>query len=301
MDLSAVVTPADKIASAQPDFAGNVWFSTKAGLMGTVNLDRQRVLATFQMRRNEQILNSMAGEEEGGLFVASDHAMYRFDATRAGRRLVTWRQAYDPGTRVKPGQVGLGTGTTPTLMGSKYVAIADNADPRMNVLVYQRARNATGRRLVCRVPVFAAGASATENSLVGTDNSLVVENNYGYSGPEATTGGLTTSPGMTRIDISARGRCRVAWENPDIIVPSLITKPSVSNGLIYTYSKAPGLGTTDAWYLTTLDFRTGAVAYQQLAGTGPLFNNSYSGLFLGPDGSAYVGVLGGIVRVHDTE
>jgi len=70
-------------------------------------------------------------------------------------------------SRWKPGSLSQGSGTTPTLLdpdgpGGRdgYVAITDNADERMHVLVYRRdpALPAAGR-LVCRVPVFGAGAT----------------------------------------------------------------------------------------------------------------------------------------------
>ena len=38
---------------------------------------------------------------------------------------------------------------------------------------------------------------------------------------------------------------------------------------------------------------------QVLAGEGLGFNNNYAPVSLGPDGSAYVGVLGGLVRLAD--
>jgi hypothetical protein len=34
-------------------------------------------------------------------------------------------------------------------------------------------------------------------------------------------------------------------------------------------------------------------------GTGTLFNNHYAAVTLGPDGSAYVATLGGMVRIRD--
>ncbi len=52
-----------------------------------------------------------------------------------------------------------------------------------------------------------------------------------------------------------------------------------------------------AWYLTALDFRTGRTVYRRLAGTGFAFNNNYAPVTLGPDGTAYVGVLGGVVAL----
>ena len=62
--------------------------------------------------------------------------MYRFDA-RDGRPAVTWRRTYPNIGVAKPGQTEAGSGTTPTLIGRRYVAITDNADP-MHVLVYER-------------------------------------------------------------------------------------------------------------------------------------------------------------------
>lgn len=297
VDLRRTIPADDEFESLQPDFDGHTWFATKGGLMGTVDLDKGRVLGTYRMA-GEKILNSMAADSEGGLYVASDARMYRFDTTAKGKPKVTWRQRYDAGDRVKPGQVGLGTGTTPTLMGEKYVAITDNADPRMHVVVYRRAATVKGPRVLCKVPVFQKGTSATENSLIGTNRSLIVENNYGYASMDVTTNGATTTPGITRIDVKS-GTCFKKWTNTSVSVPSVVSKLSVANGLIYSYTKPQGPGTSDPWYFTAVDFRTGKVAYRVLTGTGKLYNNHYAPVYLGPDGAAFVGVLGGIVRVSD--
>jgi hypothetical protein len=89
---------------------------------------------------------------------------------RGGQPAITWREVYDRGTRLKPGQSApnIGSGTTPTLMGRDFVTITDNADPQMHVLVYRRAAVVDGPRLVASVPVFGAGEGCTENSLVAT-------------------------------------------------------------------------------------------------------------------------------------
>jgi len=60
---------------------------------------------------------------------------------------------------------------------------------------------------VCSVPVFDAGHSSTDNSLIGTARSMVVENNSGYNGPQSTIGGAT-SPGIWRVDIDAERLAR---------------------------------------------------------------------------------------------
>jgi len=203
---------------------------------------------------------------------------------------------------VKPGQVELGSGTTPTLMGTRYVAITDNASPRMHVLVYLRAKHVKGKRLTSSVPVFKAGASCTESSLVRTDKSVIVESNYGYrSSSQDTTEGRTTTPGITRVDLDKKGRGHVVWTNDSVSIPSPIGKMSLANGLIHTYTKPAGPGTTDPWYFTALDFRTGQTAWKQLSGTGQLHDNFYAGAFLGPNGTLFVGVQGGISMMRDAD
>jgi hypothetical protein len=152
-------------------------------------------------------------------------------------------------------------------------------------------------RFVCSAPVFAAGTSDTENSLVAVGNSLFVENNYGYRGPQSTLLGATTSPGVARVDV-ADGRCSVAWTSQEI-APTSVPKASLANGLLYVYTKPKAL-LVDAWYLTAIDIRTGRTAFSKLVGTGPEYNNHYAAIYLGPDGSAYIATLSGMVRVHDT-
>ena len=55
----------------------------------------------------------------------------------------------------------------------------------------------------------------------------------------------------------------------------------------------------DAWYLTALSFRSGKTVYERLAGTGLGYNSNYAPVSVGPDGTAYVGVLGGLVLLRD--
>jgi hypothetical protein len=293
-DLSSTVPAGDGIGSVLPDSRGRLWYvSRDAGVVGVIDPKSGRIRTK---RLNEAIGNSFAVDPKGGVYVASDKAQYRFDATKAGAPKVTWRVRYRNIGKVKPGQVDAGTGTTPTLMGRRYVAITDNADP-MNVVVYKRAARVRGRRLVCEQPVFKKGASATENSLIGTGRSLIVENNYGYTGPPSTTGALATSPGVERVDVDRDGRgCHRVWRSKER-APSVVPKLSLASGLVYLYTKPPGL--PERWYLTAVSFQTGRTVWRRLVGTGTLFNNNYAALTISRRGSAYLGVLGGTIRVSD--
>ncbi|MDX9753486.1 MAG: hypothetical protein RBU29_05965 [bacterium] len=299
-ELEAYIPAEDGIASSLPDYEGRLWFVAKSGVVGAI--DRARYpepgSVNIQILEGEKIENSFSMDETGGVFVVTDHAMYRFDAGANGEPVITWRESYDRGTQLKPGQYSMGSGTTPTLMGTEYVAITDNAEPQMQVVVYRRAKVVEGPRLVCAVPVFEPGRSATENSLIATDRSIIVENNYGYSSAYVTSEGKTTEPGMARIDLDENGG-HVVWTSSEHI-PSVVSKMSLANGLIYTYSKDPGPEQTDAWYFTVIDFETGATVYKQLAGTGMGYNNHYASIYLSPDGkTAYVGTLFGIAAMRD--
>jgi hypothetical protein len=146
--------------------------------------------------------------------------------------------------------------------------------------------------------VFGRGAGDTENSLIAAGRSIVVENNYGYTGPASVENGALTAPGFARVDINRTGRgCHRVWTNATDAAPTVVSKLSLANGLIYTYTKGPGR--SDPWYWTTISFRTGRTVYRQLAGTGLGYNNNYAGIALGPDGTEYVGTLGGIVSMRD--
>jgi hypothetical protein len=154
--------------------------------------------------------------------------------------------------------------------------------------------------------VLEQGAGSTDQSLIGIGRALVVENNYGYEGPSAVEGGRTTTPGLERIDIKPlrkQGRdpaenCRLRWHS-DEIAPSVVPKLSLPTGLVYTYTKPETAPDSDPWYLTALDFRTGETRFQILTGDGLGFNNNYAPITLGPDGTAYVGALGGLIRVGE--
>ena len=295
VNLNGPLASGDKIVSVLPDWSGRLWFVAQSGRVGTVGRDDDTVKVHDT---GETISNSFAVDEEGGVYIVTDGALYRFDAAADGAPQVTWRQPYDNVGTQKPGQSSRGSGTTPTLGTNGTVAITDNADP-MNVVVYHRGRSVSGPREICRQAVFDPGAGATDNSLIMAGTSIVVENNYGYSGPATTQNGNSTAPGVERVDYDIDARtCRKVWESEERS-PTVVPKLSLANGLVYVYTKEPQDDGDDVWYLTAIDFRTGRTVFKALGGEGLGHNNNYAPVTLGPDGSAYIGVLGGLVRVAD--
>ncbi|MFD7199362.1 hypothetical protein [Streptomyces sp. NPDC059893] len=289
----------DPVTSVMPDWRGRIWWVTRQGRVGTVD-PADGTIKSVQLP-GEEIQNSFSVAEDG-VSIVSDHALYSFVAAADGTPEAVWRQTYDRGTGTKPGSVNQGSGTTPDLFGAgeDYVAITDNADDRMNILVYRRGRDVPDdRRLVCEVPVFGSGASTTDNSLISYGNSLVVENNYGYENITSLTFGRSVVGGVTRVDVRKDGSgCDTVWESK-VRSPSTVPKLSTANGLLYFYTKDPNSLGIDAWYLTAVDFRTGEPRWKQLAGTGIAYDNNWAPVTLGPDGTAYVGVFNGLVAVRD--
>lgn len=290
VDVSGTLQTGERITSVAPAWDGGTWYVGNRGTVGLVGGDGSPRALSLD---GEEIENSLAVSQAGALVVTSA-ALHLVRAGPDGTPEVAWRTTYDAGTRQKPGQTGRSSGTTPTVFhDGRHVAIADNAEPRMHVVVH----DATDGRVTCRVPVFAPGRSATENSLIALGDRLVVENNYGYAPPLAsTTGGRTTAPGLAAVDVdAASGACTLAWQTDAVTVPSLVSKGTSVGPLVLTYTKPASRLGIDAWYLTAVDARTGTVLWTRLAGTGLSRNNHYAAAYLLPGGDLAVGTVHGIL------
>lgn len=302
-DISSYLPEGSYITDAFPDYQGRIWFMTRPGEVGYVDPDTKE--ARFIKLQGEEIQNSFAISEDG-VYIVSDHAMYRFDVKEDGTPYYSWRTVYDRGTTTKPGAINQGSGTTPSLLdvpcsdGSirKLVGITDNADDRVNLVVYDRI---TGEAIVTE-PLFESGHSVSENSLIAHGRSFIVENNYSDTGAGFLEGNPTSYPGITRFDMNED--CtggKVVWES-DEAAATVVPKLSAGNGLVYVYTRVQNEEipkNTVAWYFTAIDFETGETVYKVLTGTGRNWNNSYGPITIGPNGTAYVGVFNGLVSISD--
>jgi len=311
--------PAD-VTDVMPDWSndGLYWFVTREGHVATVDISNGSVAASdihLVTLAGEEFLNSVA-MDANGMYVASDHAMYRFARGSNDEPVQVWRQTYDRGTGLKPGQVNQGTGTTPTLIGEydDLVAIADNADSAINLVVYKRTAGMVGgaNPAICTIPLFNDPAqsngngtykSATDNSPIGYRDSLIAGNTYGYTSPLSSE---WEAPGLWRVDVVRNAAnqpvgCKVVWKN-NTSRQTAVSKLSTGNGLVYTYSREPiSIGApheiTRAYYFGAVNFSDGAMAFKVLAGTGGNFNDNYSPVTIASDGTAYIGVFAGILSV----
>jgi hypothetical protein len=308
-DLAGHVVPRrwpgrDSVAWVLPDWSGQVyWYATTAGMVGLI--DRESGTVTRWQLKGEPIENSFAVGEDG-TFIISDRAMYRFSRETDGRIAMDWRTEYDRGPRRKPGVITRGSGSSVTLMGdaSGFVAITDNAAPRVNALFIRRSDG----EVVCRVPVFEVGRSATDITLIGFEHadargqphgvySVVVENNWGRN----TFPRARPAAGVARVDLirAADGSytCKPVWSNSERNIG--VFKLSLGNGLLYLYFR-DGAPVPTRWYFTAVDFATGETVYRQLAGTGLRYNNWAGAMFIHPEsGALYSTTIFGLVMMRD--
>lgn len=247
----------------------------------------------------EVVSNSVAADEDGGIYVLTSAAMYRFDwdGSTLSR---AWRSEYEVADEVpSPIRLGPGSGSTPSLMGTKtaddrFVVITDG-QALMNLVLFWRDEipedwepiaPGKDRRIACEVPVdFGTGATEaiSEQSVAIRGYAAIVVNDLltdptinppsiGNLGAvaqnlvSALEGGIPEKApyGVERIDWDPETRtCSTRWANAEISIPNGIPSISEAAGLVY------GAGQRDGqWGLEGLDFETGESRVWVPAGSG---------------------------------
>ncbi len=287
----------DAITTVMPDYNGMIWWVTRNGRFGTLDPETGAVIASDF--GGEEIQNSFAVDQNGA-YIVTDHAMYhhRLDG---GTPVEQWRLPYDRGTGRKVGSINQGSGTSPTILGGgKYVTFTDNADDRIAIIVAYAGNIPDGQnRQICRVPVFKPGASATDNSMIGYDRSILLENNHGYTNAQIHKDYGSVTGGVVRVDVREdESGCDIIWES-DLKVPSVVPKLSLGNGIAYFYSFDLLENQDRLWSLVGLDFETGQEVVRIPTGTGIGYNNNWASIAIAPNGDTYVGTRQGIVQLRE--
>lgn len=231
----------------------------------------------------EIVSNNIAIDERGGIFVVSSEAMYRFDEVD-GALGQTWRTTYEAEGNTSPVRLGPGSGSTPSLMGTRvdedrFVVLTDGQELMHLVLMWADEIPADWEpigpdkdpRIACEVPIRFGDPSATvsvsEQSVLVRGHAAVVVNNLvdeptiveGIAAVQNLVTALESGQadkapkGIERIDWDPATRtCSTVWANPDISVPNGIPTMSAATGLIYGVGKRDG-----AWGIEGIDFATG--------------------------------------------
>jgi hypothetical protein len=278
VDLSGALPDDDCVTGLRPDPQGHVWFASHDGRVGIVADGRPRTVDVGDELDRPLVTSTSSA------YVAGGDGLHKV-AVLGGRPVAVWSTPYD----------GADPGAAPVVLPSGAVAVATDRDPRLEVTVL---RSDTGA-VVCRTPLFGDGSS-TDGGLVATGDgrdAVLVTNGQGYGGPLTTVLGRTTTGGIARVDVRD-GRCVHTWTS-DLDAPSGAPAVSPPVGLAYAVTKRHSWWGVDAWYVTALDLRTGRAVWARRVGLGVLRDNHHAAPALGPDGSLYVPVLGGFLRVHD--
>lgn len=316
------------------DSAGNVWFTTGAvDGVGNAQTTRETIVGYVEQDgtiHSLEIPNQSIGNgvsvTNTTIFINTEpsaadvhvNAVGFISALQPGPGTsvhVVWNATYDAGSSAKSGAFGTrGSGTTPTLLGNDFVAICDNADVQINLLIYPRNGTGNSAEPICKLPLFRPNASWTDNGVMGyfdgKDYAVVVQNmdhEAKYSAVHKDINGpynnlSSQSPGIWKFHVAGDGSgCHLQWKNPGRMttVPIL----STSTGLIYGYEQAEQLANEGnyVWYATATDFDSGETVWKARTGAGGLFNNYFRTTFASPDGTLYQMVQGGVVIIKDGE
>ena len=284
--------PKDHVVGIVPDWHGRIWVASERGVVGLIDPKRNVVRLTKlqQYSPTERIDNSISACPQGVSIITS-YGIYMLgaDASTSKPRII-WSHSYDRGTKQKPGQLSHGSGATATFFGpngSDYVMLSDNADRQEKLIVYRSADGSA----VGEGPLFTSGASGTENSMIGVQNSIVGACTFGYpyaQYPDTKPAyRAQVAPGMERWDVNddASG-ITLKWRNNGIY-SAAVPRLSTADNLIYTCERPrgpAGVLTGPVVYACAIDMDSGRVVHRQRL---PRLAN----LLAGGDPSQMVGVI----------
>lgn len=284
--------PKDHVVGIVPDWHGRIWVASERGVVGLADPKRNVVRLTKlqQYSPTERIDNSISACPQGVSIITS-YGIYMLgaDASTSKPRII-WSHSYDRGTKQKPGQLSHGSGATATFFGpngSDYVMLSDNADRQEKLIVYRSADGSA----VGEGPLFTPGASGTENSMIGVQNSIVGACTFGYpyaQYPDTKPAyRAQVAPGMERWDVNddASG-ITLKWRNNGIY-SAAVPRLSTADTLIYTCERPrgpAGVLTGPVVYACAIDMDSGRVVHRQRL---PRLAN----LLAGGDPSQMVGVI----------
>lgn len=171
--------PKDHVVGIVPDWHGRIWVASERGVVGLIDPKRNVVRLTKlqQYSPTERIDNSISACPQGSI--------------NASWRDICWAPTPPTSSRASSGATAMtgalsknrgsfrtaqGHATFFGPNGSDYVMLSDNADRQEKLIVYRSADDSA----VGEGPLFTPGASGTENSMIGVQNSIVGACTFGY-------------------------------------------------------------------------------------------------------------------------
>ncbi|MGX1809827.1 hypothetical protein ACWIGI_29250 [Nocardia sp. NPDC055321] len=312
----------ENVVGVSMTYDGHVVVASSRGLL---LFDRALENEPKQVRfsDDETISNSMANDEDGGIYVASDKFMHKVVWT--GSELSTkesdgaWSAPYDFGEQPPAVKFGIGTGSTPTLMGfgegeDELVVITDGAN-RMKLVAFWRNKIPDGfqkkagtksNRIADQIAV-TAGLPEPLPEFVQSEQSVVVNGygafvvqNIGDGGSQdrlidvLANGPVDAPPhGMQRFEWDpAADKWNSVWTRGDVVSTSMVPAVSSSAGVVFVN----GYSAADGWEVTGLDWKTGETVHRTIFGQSNLGNGAYAIVEGLPNGDLLFNSIGGPFR-----
>ncbi|MEV6276310.1 hypothetical protein [Nocardia sp. NPDC051832] len=272
---------------------------------------------------DETVSNSMAVDADGGVYFASDKMMrkvlWRDGKLSSDESAGAWAAPYDFGRQPPAVKFGIGTGSTPTLMGfgkgsDELVVITDGAD-HMKLVAFWRNKIPEGfqqkpgtksQRIADQIQVTAGLSDPlpefiqSEQSVVATGWGAFVVQNIGPGGaPDRLVDVLANGPvsepphGMQRFEWNPDSDSwSSAWTRGDVVSTSMVPAVSSTSGIVFVngYTKA------DGWEVTGLDWKTGETVHRTVFGHSNLGNGAYAIVEAFPNGDLLFNSVGGPFR-----
>ncbi len=291
----------DLIVGINLTYDDHIAIVTEKGVVGVVpreveeltavNLHRYAINRDNCTDANTHIIsNSIAIDEEGGIYIITSRDMLRVQWDGSGLTLA-WQTPYEAGSGdLSALRLGPGSGSTPSLMGTgmdddKFVVFTDGQELMHLVFMWrdeipndwQPLTAGKDRRIACEIPVrFGdpdAARSLSEQSVLVRGYAAVVVNNLLQDEPaiwqrlpDVASGVLAAFAGgnpeiapygIERIDWDATmQRCQRVWANEEISIPNGIPTMSETTGLFYGIGQREGV-----WGLEAVDFATGKSSF----------------------------------------
>lgn len=306
--------PAERIYGLMMTYDGRIAFVTSHGLVGVVSPDMASAVY-LRLPNGDQVSNSIATCEKGGIYVVTDKKMYRVQWTGSALSLDpatgAWTSDYDTGGQQGDIRIGNGSGSTPTLMGGpddedRLVVISDGAT-RMNLVAFWRdAVPDGGSRIAGQIPVTFGDPNATavqsEQSVLVSGYGALVVNNTLQRRPTAfppVNVFFSAKPDVQPFGAerftwdTAANRFTSTWASRTLSFPNTIPHMSAGSGAVYGVGAREG-----AWTLEAVDWETGQELFTLPLGTSVRWNSYYMPTTIFPDGSIVYGSAFGVVRVR---
>ena len=284
----------------------------------------------YPFNDNELCTNSMAVDENNGIYVATGSKMPKGDGMM--RKLVwtgteisdkeddgAWISPYNGGDWPPAIKAGTGAGSTPTLMGfgddeDKLVLITDGQN-RMNLTAFwrneipashQMKEGTKSRRIAGYIPIKAGlpedkpWVQSEQTIVVSKWGAFLVNNLIDEGHPDRIIDVMTVGPvhpgpkGMERVEWNPeKNEFFSVWTRNDVVSTSMV--PLVTSGsnmvLVNGYTKENG------WEVTGLDWNTGKNRFRVNFGQSNRGNGAYAILQLFENGDLLFNSVIGPYRI----